>query len=162
MSDASTEYPDALPCPRCLYDLRGQTQPRCPECGTDFGTRAEMLRAVAYGQNLGGWVAAERQKAAWWVVGSMSVMSVTFTTLDWAGIGDRSRLAGDVLFAALLMLLLASGVPAFRLIVRIIRLRFDRRYAIEVRRGVTASIPFLLFIMIPCWIAVLIIAVMLT
>ncbi len=26
----------ALPCPRCRYDLRGQEQPRCPECGLLF------------------------------------------------------------------------------------------------------------------------------
>ena len=29
-------------CLKCGYDLRGQTEPRCPECGTPFGV--ELIR----------------------------------------------------------------------------------------------------------------------
>src|SRR5438552_18029124 len=31
-----TTGPDALHCPMCDYDLRGQVEPRCPECGYRF------------------------------------------------------------------------------------------------------------------------------
>ncbi len=33
---------DAPRCARCGYDLRGQTLPRCPECGTLRGFRVPM------------------------------------------------------------------------------------------------------------------------
>jgi hypothetical protein len=33
---AAMQEPDALPCPMCEYDLRGQIEPRCPECGYRF------------------------------------------------------------------------------------------------------------------------------
>ena len=32
-------------CLKCGYDVRGQTEPRCPECGTPFD--AELLRAFS-------------------------------------------------------------------------------------------------------------------
>jgi len=31
-------------CLECGYDLRGQTEPRCPECGTPFGQHASRSR----------------------------------------------------------------------------------------------------------------------
>lgn len=33
----------AVPCPKCGYDLRGQQECRCPECGTQF-TVGELTR----------------------------------------------------------------------------------------------------------------------
>ena len=35
---SSTEVPE-YHCPECDYDLRGLTEPRCPECGRAFSTR---------------------------------------------------------------------------------------------------------------------------
>ena len=36
MEQAAMQESDALPCPMCEYDLRGQIEPRCPECGYRF------------------------------------------------------------------------------------------------------------------------------
>lgn len=37
--------PGLVPCPRCGYDLRGQTTCRCPECGTEF-TLGELSKKL--------------------------------------------------------------------------------------------------------------------
>jgi hypothetical protein len=42
VADASVG-PEPLRCPACRYDLRGQAEPRCPECGEEF----ESMEAVA-------------------------------------------------------------------------------------------------------------------
>jgi hypothetical protein len=45
-----------LPCPRCQYNLRGLTVPRCPECGYHFAwsdvprIRAELLEKKKLGK----------------------------------------------------------------------------------------------------------------
>src|SRR5437667_12482923 len=39
VSEAATDTTvtsDSLHCPMCEYDLRGQVEPRCPECGARF------------------------------------------------------------------------------------------------------------------------------
>jgi hypothetical protein len=35
---------DTLACPACGYDLRGQAEPRCPECGTDYGSWEDVRK----------------------------------------------------------------------------------------------------------------------
>src|SRR5881409_436100 len=36
VTEVATVTSDALRCPMCDYDLRGQVEPRCPECGYRF------------------------------------------------------------------------------------------------------------------------------
>jgi len=36
----------AVPCPKCGYDLRGQQECRCPECGQQF-TVGELMQRDA-------------------------------------------------------------------------------------------------------------------
>lgn len=57
MVDSGTEpsrslFPDSqeMLCPRCLYDLRGQVEQRCPECGEAFDPqRLDILRGHVQG-----------------------------------------------------------------------------------------------------------------
>lgn len=60
-----------MQCRTCRYDLRGQTSPRCPECGTGFefdnpstyvGDRRNLV--VRNLDHIGGFIARR-----WWAVG---------------------------------------------------------------------------------------------
>lgn len=44
--------PSFLPCPHCGYDLRAQTVPRCPECGTRLESLDEIRAQWTSARNL--------------------------------------------------------------------------------------------------------------
>jgi len=64
-----------LPCPRCQYDLRGLTVPRCPECGFTFDWQdLPKLRAAAAQP---GWTLGERISFGIAVVILVAFLAVT-------------------------------------------------------------------------------------
>ena len=77
---SSEDHPTAVPCPKCDYDLRGQTEPRCPECGLDFGSFETLADAVEWDRQRVPELARARVRAAWWLVGGCGLL------LLWMGI----------------------------------------------------------------------------
>ncbi len=75
--------PDTL-CPQCMYDVRGLTSARCPECGTDLtDVRARQTQIPwSYRRTLGGWRAFWR--TVWFVTWNRRFAKQVAWPLDFA------------------------------------------------------------------------------
>lgn len=65
-------YDVDVPCPRCEYNLRGLTQPRCPECGQMF----DPLEVLAWNKER-----ARQPLPLWWVFGKMLLHPIAFWSM---------------------------------------------------------------------------------
>lgn len=66
-------------CHRCGYDLQGQVDPRCPECGLEFSAAASTRKAVAKDGGDAERVIRRRRNA--WVIVGMAVLLFLGTVL---------------------------------------------------------------------------------
>ncbi len=60
--------PDHLVCPECTYDLRGTTEPRCPECGMDLGFLAAGESLIPWERSARGFAAPRYSHTVWLAV----------------------------------------------------------------------------------------------
>lgn len=143
--EATAAIPDqAIPCPRCDYDLRGQTDPCCPECGEAFESLAELIEASQRAHNV--FVTAMRWRQ-WIAAGILASFGLTIAIMSVGIVGYMNvRLRVVVL---VLPVIIASS-SAVVLLVQVVRWRFSRRVPRAMRKRLNGSIPLLAFESIPC------------
>lgn len=62
-------------CRRCGYDLQGQVEPRCPECGSEFD-RAELAAYVARGSQVRSGAPRQRSELVFIVIASALTLAL--------------------------------------------------------------------------------------
>ena len=161
MSNGQSPDSDAVPCPDCGYDLRAQTETRCPECGVTFESFEEMkLRS---GEALRPYlhILRWRKRVAYLFAGGfLSVFAMLFFALVVQGV--RGRRMDDTpplfLFAPFIGLFLAAGALALYLLITIAVCLYRSRVPRAHKRELLASIPLLLFYQLPALLALLVAA----
>ena len=136
-----------LPCPACDYDLRGQTDPRCPECGRTFASIDE-LRALALD------VKRVFNRVLVWRLKFAFAYLLAF---GWLGagsliVGNTASSPSPIGIIGLLVVILPFIVmPAMALVflIQVLRLRFDSNIGRAQRRELNGTIPLLLVYMSP-------------
>ena len=136
-----------LPCPSCDYDLRGQTDPHCPECGRTFVSISE-LRALALDvRRVFNRVLVWRIKFAIayvlglvWLALGVSIIGIFAT-----GPSIGGALGLTVAFTPLIIMPLGALV----FLVQVLRLKADSNIGRAQRRELNGTIPLLLIYMLP-------------
>ena len=148
-SGDQVEEDPALPCPTCDYDLRGQVEPRCPECGLQFSSIEELATAARSAARLYNKTLQSRIRLAWafaWAFIANIVSAILAVPLAML---FHSELAILMIVGAAALALPAVSLFAFSLLIRVIVKRFDPRIARHQRRELTGSIPVLLVFSLP-------------
>ena len=142
VGDKSNGLPDARPCPSCDYDLRGQTVPRCPECGRAFASLEDLAQASQAAARVFSRVLRWRIRIAIAIMIAMGTMlACSLPGLLFDSLALLVSLAG-------LGIVAASGA-AFVLLFQVLRWRFDRRIGRAQRRELNGSIPLLFVFSLP-------------
>jgi len=148
-----------LPCPTCDYDLRAQTEPRCPECGRTFVSIGELRACAIDAKRVFNRVMRWRDRFAiayaLALVSALMIMAIVAQTVRQPSIiGTFGLLIG-------IAPLVAMPVLAFIFLIRILRLRFDSRIGRNQRRELNGTIPLLLIYMLPVLISLPCVAMLL-
>ncbi len=147
----STLSPTAIPCPKCEYDLRAQTEPRCTECGYearsfeelhDMSRRAEAIKANASS------VKARSAAAAVFglsITGGGHILFLVLPEFFNTSAGNAVRY---IAAWAMVATFGYGGLLALRQLGVVIAGQFNRRTTSSQRRTLLKSIPLLLMLLI--------------
>ena len=112
VSQAEPAVPGARTCAACGYDLRGQVEPRCPECGTTFDPRELPVPPIPWVQR------AERDAfgaywatVGWVLTGPLAAgrtIAGAWVFLDVSARRFRRIIVGQAVVSALLLVLFAT------------------------------------------------------
>jgi len=141
--------PSAIPCPKCEYDLRGQTEPRCPECGFAAESFDVLLVASAHAASVltkthKALEHAGRPVTIGFVVGSL------FHLVEWlfplaleTSVGVAIRYAGAWCAA---IVFAYGGFLALRILITILACQVDPNIPSSQRRALLKLVPTLMLL----------------
>lgn len=127
---------EAIPCPGCEYDLRGQIEPRCPECGQRFESLAEMQSAIERA------MAVLEQAREWRAFGLAIILAAAVFGIGLSGFAIGLDLPNASVACCLAPLFFACGF-AFVLFAKLLRWRLGRKIPKSLRQRLTG--PLIVF-----------------
>ncbi|HPF38360.1 MAG TPA: hypothetical protein P5081_04745 [Phycisphaerae bacterium] len=139
MTPETRELDGEVLCPRCDYDLRGQSEAKCPECGATFGSIEAMVRASMNVNRLLRRVMFWRQRLAYFMFPSL-VMFTIGIWLERAGC-NMSRGLGLLLYTPLPI----AGGCTLALLIQVIRWHENALTPRRQREALGASVAWLIF-----------------
>lgn len=142
---------DAMPCPECCYDLRGQVAAHCPECGLEFRSLEHLAWAAHHGLRFRS--EAERSRktiarrlAVLWFVGLTSEL-----VMGW---WEPLRKVAMYVWCTAFLAVSATAVPVLW---QAVRWRRDRLVPLAERRKLNRTIAWLALLALPLPIGVTVI-----
>jgi hypothetical protein len=139
----------AIPCPKCEYDLRGQNEPRCPECGFVSESFEELREASQRAASVltkthKALEHADRPITIGFVVGSL------FHLVEWlfplaleTSVGVAIRYAGAWCTA---IVFAYGGFLALRILITILACQVDPNIPSSQRRTLLKLVPTLMLL----------------
>ena len=134
------ESDSPLPCPKCNYDLRGQTTPRCSECGMEFASLEDLAEVSRRSLRVYTLVVRWRIRVTAGVIVGMMLTPLA----RWAASDNPTW--GQVLTALLIVL---PAVGALVLLNRVERWHRDPRVRGRGRQVADSTVPLLLLLASP-------------
>ena len=148
MAEIPIAQPVTIPCPTCEYDLRGLTNSRCPECGSEFESFEAMVQASLHARRLFVRVIKWRQRLA---IFTLAALLAIIGTSAWTmKIGRVTPIA----IIGVWLLWPLAGLFAIVLLIQVIRWRFHPLIPRRQRVELNGSIPWLLFLTLPLMISI--------
>jgi hypothetical protein len=143
-SEPVAEEEAALSCPACDYDLRGQIEPRCPECGLRFSSLDELEEAARSAKRLYNRVLRSRLRVAILLGGAFAASFVAGMIADLF-----PNEVAVIVFVLVSLSLPTTSFAGFVLLVQVVGKRLDPRIPHRLRRELTGSIPVLIVFSAP-------------
>lgn len=147
MPESFDESDLSLPCPSCDYDLRAQTDPRCPECGRSFASIAELRVLAIDARRIFNRVMRWRNKFAFAYALSFALGFLIMTVI---GLAVRQpSVVGTFGLLIVVAPFVVMPVLAFGFLIQVLRLRFAAHIGRAQRRELNGTIPLLMVYMLP-------------
>lgn len=143
MNPRAPIFDEPILCPKCDYDLRGQSEAKCPECGSAFKSLEAMVHASMNANRVLRRVMAWRQRLAYFMFPAL----ISFTLgiwMDRSGL-DMQRGAGQLLFLPLPI----AGACMLALLVQVLRWQNHSLVSLRQREELGSSIAWLAFCSTP-------------
>lgn len=147
MREPREEPSQSLPCPTCDYDLQGQVEPQCPECGRRFSSIAELRALALDAMRLFNRVLEWRLRFAWAYAAAIGWMGAAAAITG--GLMPAPSTAATIMFLVAFLPLTAMPLLAGLFFVQVLRIRMDSRIGRLQRRQLNGTFPLLIVYMLP-------------